>query len=435
MNKSIGIDFGTSNSTVGFLDRGAPRLIRLEDNKAVMPSAIFYDFEKELTLFGQKAIAAYIDQADGRLLRALKSVLGSSLAFEKTQIGDQRRSFQTIIGDFLGHLKAKTEHELGYEIENVVLGRPVHFVDGDSAADATAQEQLKAIAATCGFKSIQFQFEPIAAALDYEQTVAKEELVLVADIGGGTSDFSIIKVSPNCFGKEDRKNDILANTGVHVGGTDLDKKLSFSQLMPLLGLGSRMRERPELEIPSAYFHDLSTWHKISFLYNRKTMHEIKALHHLAANPQLVDRFIRIIKMHEGHRLAGDVENAKITLSDADEVKIDLDYVEPYLKHSVNKDVFEETIKPERNKILRHIQECIMQAGVDASAINTIFLTGGTTSVPSVLSACTSITPNARIVEGDKTGSVGIGLAIDAAIKFGSWTAGSTSIERSSVVFR
>ena len=184
--------------------------------------------------YGRAAIAAYMRGDDGRLLRGLKSTLGSSLIDEKTRIGARAVSFKAVLARFFQHLHARMETEAG-PISQVVLGRPVHFVDDDAAGDAKAQGVLEDIARATGFSEVAFQFEPIAAALQYEQGIAREELVLIVDIGGGTSDFSIVRVSPDRARAADRAGDILANDGIRVGGTDFDRLLSLAEVMPQLG--------------------------------------------------------------------------------------------------------------------------------------------------------------------------------------------------------
>ena len=417
VSQAIGIDFGTSNSTVGFSYKGKPNLIELEEGKSTIPSAIFYDIEENQTLFGRKAISAYINHYEGRLLRSLKSILGSSLIDETTQIGNKRISFKEIIGEFLGHLKTTTEKQLGRTIDSVVLGRPVWFVDGDNQADLAAQKQLENVALSNGFKHIHFQYEPIAAALDYEQLVTSEELALIVDIGGGTSDFSIIKLSPKRRRNPDRKSDILANTGVHIGGNDIDKKLSINEIMPFLGYKTQIKNKPELLLPNSPFHDLATWHKIIFLYNNKAMSKLNELLVNAACPELVERLIKIVKYRNGHRLAGDVEVAKMALSNQENTKLELNYVESGLETILKRKAFEKAISPEREKIIKQINECLLQANISATQINTLFLTGGSTAIPSILAECQETVPNAKIVKGNQLGSVGTGLAIDASIKF------------------
>ena len=225
---SGGIDFGTSNSTVGFTDNGKPPLVRLEDGRVTIPSAVFFNFEDNRTHYGRRAIADYTENVEGRLMRALKSVLGTSLINDKTRIKAHSIAFADIIGSFLHHLKQSLETEVGQPVDNIVLGRPVNFVDDDPDADRRAQDELEKAARRRGFKHIAFQFEPIAAALDYEQHVTKEELALIVDIGGGTSDFSIVRVSPERASVADRKEDILASAGVHISAGRISTGFSAS---------------------------------------------------------------------------------------------------------------------------------------------------------------------------------------------------------------
>ena len=163
----------------------------------------------------------------GRLMRGLKSVLGTPLMEEATPVGRQRLRLRDVIARYLTAVKARAEAACGASLDSVVHGRPVHFVDGDPEADRRAEDTLRAIARDVGFREVSFQYEPIAAALDYERQVRSEEIALVADIGGGTSDFSIVRLSPERRSRVDRGGDILANDGVRIGGTDFDRQLSL----------------------------------------------------------------------------------------------------------------------------------------------------------------------------------------------------------------
>jgi hypothetical chaperone protein len=405
---AIGIDFGTSNSAVGIFKDGLPCLVALEDKKQTIPSAVFYDTGEDAVLFGNEAIAFYMDGCEGRLLRSLKSILGSSLVNESTEVGYKNIAFKDIIVTFVRHLKAAAQAAVGRAVDSVVMGRPVRFVDADEQADALAQAHLEEIARKAGFREVLFQYEPIAAALDYEQSVQQEELALIVDIGGGTSDFSVVRVSPDRRGKADRKQDILANTGVHVGGTDLDLKLSLEQVMPLFGYRTQTRSLfpgdPILDLPPTYYREL--------------LQGVKNIKYHARRQELVDRLVRIIERQEGHRLAGDVEAAKIALSRQDAVSIALGYVEKGLEASLHRQRFESDIAPETASIVSKINECLTLAGVPASAIDTLFMTGGSTAIPRIAQACRQAVPAARLVEGSRFGSVGIGLALDAGRKFG-----------------
>lgn len=197
IKKHFGIDFGTSNSTIGCNDGDNNFLVPVELEEVTLPSAVFFDVEENRYLFGRVAIKEYLNESEGRFMRSLKSILGTSLINETTVIGRKNISFKEIIGCFIKELKNKAEIVNKGEIEHIVLGRPVHFVDNDQDKDLYAQKQLEQIAKDQGFKSIVFQYEPVAAAIHYEQTIIKEEIALIIDIGGGTSDFSIIRLSPD----------------------------------------------------------------------------------------------------------------------------------------------------------------------------------------------------------------------------------------------
>src|SRR6202521_3117453 len=207
-----GLDFGTSNTTLGTIEGHAPVLAALETGYTTIPSAIFYEVDGAV-LIGRRAIEAYVEGAPGRLMRSLKSVLGTSLIDETTRVGRERVRFRDVIAYYVGAVKRRAEQVVGCQLLQVVHGRPVHFVEDDPAGDAKAEAVLRDIAETVGFKDISFQFEPIAAALDYERQISSEEIALIADIGGGTSDFSIVRLSPRQHGQAGRKDDILANDG------------------------------------------------------------------------------------------------------------------------------------------------------------------------------------------------------------------------------
>ena len=416
---AIGIDFGTSNSTVGVSDEDGARLIALEGDHLTLPSAVFFDLEDRKVRYGRDAVAAYTAEHEGRLMRALKSILGSSLIDDTTEIGERRISFSAIIAHFMRHLKTTAEADLGEPVDQVVLGRPVHYVDGDAEADALAQDQMEQIARAEGFDEVEFQYEPVAAALDYESTCTREELVLVCDIGGGTSDFSLVRVGPDRAGNADRRNDILANTGTHVGGTDLDYRLSLRQIMPLLGMGSRLRFTTGVEgaMPNALYNDLATWHRIAFLYTPKTLADLAGIRREALSPLLIDRLAGVIDRREGHRLAALAEDAKIELSKADVARIALDIIDTGLNTDIDRSRFETDILHETSRVETALAECLALAGVEADALDAIFLTGGSTAVPAIYRACTRLAGLAHVVEGDKFGSVGLGLAADAAARF------------------
>jgi hypothetical chaperone protein len=412
-----GVDFGTSNSTVGLFEAGRGRLAPLEGDRVVIPSAIFFNFEAGEVHFGRRAIDDYIEGVEGRLMRALKSVLGTALMRDKTRIRSRSVAFTDIIGLFLARLKHCAEAAAGTEIPSVVLGRPVHFVDGDESADREAEAQLAEAARAVGFQTIAFQFEPIAAALDYESRLERERLALIVDIGGGTADFSIVRVSPERARVADRRADILANVGAHIGGTDFDRLLSMAEVMPAFGYRTPTADGKR-ELPTSYYFDLASWHLINRLYTSKVQHQLREVRREAARPELVRRLISVLEHRQGHLLAAEVEAAKIALTQAPAAEIALAVDGERLAIPVGRAAFEAAIERATARITDTIRTALADSGLGRDAIQALFLTGGSTQIPFVRDSILAMFPAAEVVEGDMFGSVGLGLALDARARFG-----------------
>jgi len=410
-----GIDFGTSNSTVGLADTNGARLIALEEGAATLPSAVFWQTEGAPPLFGRAAIAAYLDGEDGRLMRGLKSTLGSGLIHDRTSVGGRAVSFREVLGRFIGHLRA-AQVAAAPEIGRVVLGRPVHFVDDDPAADAAAEAVLAEIAATCGWREVAFQFEPIAAALHYETTAPREELVLIVDIGGGTSDVSVVRVGPERTGRHDRADDILGNDGIRVGGTDFDRLLSLAEVMPHLGyLGATAGGGT---MPRHYYLDLATWHRINALYTARTLADLKALRLAAAEPERIGRLMRVVEGRHGHALAMRVEEAKIALSDQGAARLNLSDLTGGPNPVIRREGFEAAVEAPLSRIAGLLGAVLAQAGVAPGRIGTVFLTGGSSQLPALRAVVSAVLPGVALATGDMLGSVGTGLALEARRRFG-----------------
>jgi hypothetical chaperone protein len=411
-----GLDFGTSNTTLGTIENHAPVLAQLELDHTTIPSSIFYEVDGAV-LIGRKALGAYVEGAPGRLMRSLKSVLGTSLIEETTRLGRQRTSFRDVIAYYLAAVKRRAEQATGRELRDVVHGRPVHFVDNADEADRKAEQTLREIAREIGFDEVTFQFEPIAAALDYERQISAEEVALIADIGGGTSDFSIVRLGPQRHGKADRSADILANDGVRIGGTDFDRQLSLGVVMPLFGFGSAMK-RAGLDVPSSYFHDLATWSNINRMYEPRVLADIRQVRREAREPVLLERLVRVIDEQRGHTLALEVEEAKIALSDTRQANIPLEWVAPGLSVAIGRGDLVHHTRQLAERIAARIQICLAQARLSAADIDAVFLTGGSVRLAHVRKAITESVPSARIVEGDTFGAVGKGLTLEALRRYG-----------------
>ncbi|SMF33359.1 Hsp70 family protein [Pseudogulbenkiania subflava] len=412
---ACGVDFGTSNSTVGWHRPGQPSLLALEDGKATLPSVVFFNADEDTVAVGRAALGEYLEGYEGRLMRSLKSILGTSLMNGQTEVQGRVLRFLDLLAMFIDGLKTRAERQAARHFRQAVFGRPVFFVDDDPKADRLAEDTLGEIARRAGFSDIEFQFEPIAAAFDYESRVEREELVLVVDIGGGTSDFTLIRVSPERAGKLDRRDDILANCGVHIGGTDFDKQLSLYAVMPLLGLKSRLKSGAEM--PSSYYFNLATWHTINFAYTRQALASLKDVYNEALESDKLDRLFSLVNKRAGHWLAIQVEAAKIGLSSSELVTLPLDEIEAGLRHDITRAQFDQSIAQQIDTIENTVRRLLVDANVKADDVDTVFFTGGASGVPLLRQRIAAVLPTARAVEGDLYGSIGCGLALDAARRF------------------
>jgi hypothetical chaperone protein len=414
---SCGIDFGTSNSSIAIAGDGQVSLIPVEQNSVTIPSAIFFRQADNKAFYGRVAIELFLDRQPGRFMRSLKRVLGTSLMKQGTVVNGAAMNFPTIITSFLRHIKDKADTVAGQSIEQVVMGRPVHFVDNNPQGDAQAQTELKAIAQRIGFKNIEFQFEPIAAAFAHETRIQGEKLAIVVDLGGGTSDFTVIRLSNQYINKADRSSDILANTGVRIGGNDFDKELSLAAIMPELGYRSTYGDKG-LEVPIKPYQDLAEWSKVNLLYTPRLISQIRLLLHESHDKPRFRRLLDVLEKETGHSLLAAAEEAKIALTDREEYSTALEFLEDGFSIPIKRDLFEQAIQQEVDTIIESARQCLREAGVSNQAIDLVIMTGGSTEVYSVKKAFRQLFPNAALAEENKLSSVGLGLAYDSQHKFG-----------------
>lgn len=410
---SCGIDFGTSNSTIAVSGRGlSPELVKLDNQKVTTPSTVFYKEDSLSPLFGEKANLAYMNGEQGRFMRSLKRVLGTDLMDNGTLVNDKLYNFSDILVAYIKHLKVQAEKFYEESLENLVMGRPVHFRDNDEKGDRKAESELHQIAKKIGFKNINFQFEPIAAAFAHENNLNQEILACVVDIGGGTSDFTIIRLGKNLQTKADRKDDILASSGVRVGGNDFDKDFSISSFMPEFGSRATYGAQ-KLPVPTSQYFDLAEWSKINSVYGYKNLKIVKEVLSQVDDVERYSRLLDILKHENGHRLLNDVENSKIILTDKPELEVTISYIagNPTLK--VTKKALEKSIKKDLEKISKSLLECLKIANVKADDIGLVILTGGSTEIPIVQDIMHIHFPQAQFSTENKMSSVGLGLAFDA----------------------
>ncbi|WP_423596868.1 Hsp70 family protein [Roseateles sp. MS654] len=426
------IDFGTSNSAVAIPDAerpGAMRLVPLEDSHVTMPTAVFYfaegrhDADGPPRAFGRAALGAYVEGIDGRLMRSMKSILGSSLIEQVTDVGGGRgvKYFDMLAG-YLKRLRkqAGARASGGHEPRRVVLGRPVYFVDGEPERDAAAQASLAAAARAVGFEDVHFQFEPIAAAFDFEQQADREQLVLVADIGGGTSDFSLVRVGPERIARLDRRDDILANHGVHIAGTDFDRHIELTSILREFGyraLGPARPGQPPREVPSGIYFDLATWHLINTCYSPQRMLELRGMKTFYGDARHHQRLMTVLEERLGHELANRAEDAKIEVAGGGGCTIDLGLIESGLTVALSETAAVEALRGDIERIAQAGRETVERAGLKPSDVDALYFTGGSTGLRLLADRIASDYPEARPVMGDRFASVATGLGLHAAQLF------------------
>lgn len=421
------IDFGTSNSAVARVvpepsrpARTRIELAPLENGAPSMPTAVFYSAEDATRQFGRAAIAAYVDGHEGRLMRSIKSILGSDLMDEATELpgGLQVRYIDVVIA-YLRQLREVAQAHWQIPIEQVVIGRPVFFVDDDPKRDARAQDTLLRAARAAGLSEVRFQLEPIAAALDYESRLRPDEgerLVLVADIGGGTSDFSVVRASALAHQRADRRSDVLSNFGVHIAGTDFDRAVNLAKIMPVLGYnGTGPEGRP---VPSKIYFDLATWHLINTTYTPNRIAELKQMRRMYNDHDAHRRLLQVLNHHRGHDLAACAEKAKIAVSESGRATIALDFIEPGLQVSVDDRELRSALEHGVERIVAAAREAMRLAQLDPGQLGAVYFTGGSTGLGFLVERIGAAFPSAEVVRGDRYSSVVSGLAITAHQSFG-----------------
>jgi hypothetical chaperone protein len=431
------IDFGTSNSGVVVANtQSGMRLVPLEDEQPTMPTAVFFFTDEHEAAqangvqrpegalpraYGRAAVAAYVDGYAGRLMRSLKSILGSNLAEQTTDLGNGYSvRYLDVITGYLRHLRHAGEASAKQTLDRVVIGRPVFFVDDDPERDARAQATLAAAALAAGFADVRFQFEPIAAAFDYERQTSQEQIVLVADIGGGTSDFSVVRVGPMRRMRADRRDDILANHGVHIAGTDFDRQIELAALLPLVGLGAYgPGGQGARQVPSTIYHDLATWHLINTCYRPRRVAEWRAMADWFADPELHRRLMRVLELRLGHELAAKSEAAKISASAGTPAQVALDALAPGLVVTVDEALALDAIRADLDRIARAAMQTVRDAGLAPERIDALYFTGGSTGLAPLTERLSARFATARPVHGDRLASVATGLGVHASRVFGS----------------
>ncbi len=405
----LAIDFGTSNSAAGIVEGGAVRLLEIEAGAETLPTAVFFPEEGGMRI-GAAASEALIAGDEGRYMRALKSVLGTALFHEKRLIGGKRRTLAEIVTAFLVEMKTRAEAQAGRAFTRALSGRPVHFHSGDAERDAKAEEDLRGCYLAAGFESVEMMFEPEAAALASRIAEGTGGIGLIVDIGGGTSDFSVVRRVGDGI-------EILASHGIRLGGTDFDHAVSMRHAMPLLGLGGELRRDfgdGLLPVPNAIYVDLASWPKIPFLYTADTRRMVAGMVKLAVDPGKMNRLATVLEDELGHDLAFAVERGKILANTGeDDARIDMGLIEPGLSQPVSRESLDEAMQAARHDLRAAAAETLKRASVAPGEVGQVILVGGASLMDFVSEEAQLLCPGVQISRAEAFTAVVDGLALAA----------------------
>ncbi len=421
MTFSCGIDFGTTNTAAALsTSKTEPTLIHLEGDSVIIPSALFIGIDKKI-YFGKQAMQLYMNGENGRCMRSLKRVLGTDLMMSGTYFNNNKISFSELLSCFLKNIKNKIDLAAEANVDSVVLGRPVHFQDNNPNSDMRAENELRQIAQKAGFKNIEFQYEPIAAAFAHESKITEESLACVIDIGGGTSDFSIIKIGQPLMLKVDRTDDILSSVGIRIGGNDFDKDLSLKAFMPVFGYqtlqGGQTPYDKVMTLPTIPFRTMAEWSSINSMYTYKELNFAKKMLFNAQEKEKLQRFVELIEKQKGYSLLNTVEKTKIKLTEQCKINVPLNFISDKPVVPVSRQNLNESIELDVARIFKKVDECFSQAGIKPDDIQYVILTGGSTEIPLIQNIVSRYFPNAVLSQDNKFSSVSIGLTYDGMRRF------------------
>ena len=410
MAQAIGIDFGTSNSAAAYLVDGRPRMIPMGSGQMTMPTTFFFDQETRRTLIGEPANQALLDGAEGRFMRALKRVLGTSLMHEKRQILHERVTFVDIIGRFLNQIKTRAEAETGLTFDRVLSGRPVVFHGQDDPREAQAEQDLRACYLAAGFTHVDFMPEPQAAAIASGALDQSGGIGLIVDVGGGTSDFSLFRSGADGV-------EILANHGVRIGGTDFDRAINIDRVMPLLGKGSVLRKvmgDGTSPTPNAIYNDLATWEKIPFVYTPQNTRMVAEMVRLAQEPEKLSRLATVLEDELGHDLAFATERGKIAANGGqDDPRIMLDMIQRGLSAPLTSQDLDDSLSRHGDQLSEGAHVTLGMAGLRADQVGQVIYVGGSSLMTMVSDRMRALFPDAQHSFSEVFTAVADGLAIAA----------------------
>ncbi len=429
MARFIGLDFGTTNTSLARCDGdGAPRLARFDSaggGTTTFRSVLFFDPTDPApgggarSYSGPEAIERYLaSDGSGRLVQSLKSYLASGL-FQRTQVFSRAYSLEELIAVILRGVRNGAEDVLGPALEpvkGVVVGRPVRFVHAKTDDDeALAQRRLTEALRLAGFEDVRFEYEPVGAAHWYESGLDHDELVLIGDFGGGTSDFCLMRVGPGVRGRPGRDR-IVGTEGVGLAGDVFDGEVVDHAVSPALGKGTSYvsyLDGKEISVPPWIYQHLRRWHHLSFLRSRDTLRFLKEIKAQSPEPERFEALLHLVEADLGFHLHKRVEGAKVTLSTETACGLDFDDGPLEVHQRITRDDFEAWIAEHLAAIERAVDALLAKTGVGSGEVDRVFLTGGSSLVPAVRNVFARRFGEEKLRGGEALTSVALGLAVRA----------------------
>lgn len=408
-----GLDFGTSNSALSIFDTSKNELL----TTLRLPSLLYFTDEQEAGqplkyTVGEEAVSRYVnDGMKGRFMKSVKRILPRS-SFTETKVFNRRMTASDLVTLIIAELKQQADTLTGQNVQRVVLGRPVHFDDDDKELDNLAQERLLRAAKQAGFTDMVLQYEPIAAAFAYERTLQQRERVLVGDLGGGTTDFTIIELDPARHNTNNRQNDILATGGIYIGGDNFDSEFMWKRGTPHFGFGVQYESMPGkfLDLPLSFFNNITSWEKMNFFNSFKVRNEINRLYPRTKYNPRVKNLMNLIDHNLGYKLFQSIEQVKIQLSNDDFTRFTFSDSDITINEPVKLEDYTTIIARDVQRIETYLDKFLTDHQIAPAQIDTVFLTGGTSLVRSIQQLFKRKFPASSINSGDNFISVSKGLA-------------------------
>ena len=423
---AIGLDFGTTNSSTARVNGpGCVELAHFPNSGGFTESyrsLLYLEQVKDRagsrlkSWSGPAAIEEYLSaDTKGRLIQSLKSFL-SSRGLKSTEVFGRRITLEDLIARILRDLREQTESHFGISIQSAVVGRPVRFVGAQTEEDDSyAEDRLRAAFQLAGYQTVTFELEPIAAAQHYESTLDHNELILIGDFGGGTSDFSLLHVGPEVRKRGRRPTDLRGNSGIGVAGDAFDAKIVRNLVSPRLGRGTLAKSLNKVlpAVPNWVYTKLEHWHHLSFLRTNSVMNMLRSSKPEAFEPEKIDALIHLITEDLGYQLHRSVQQVKYDLSQHHCARFHFSDGVIEIEASVARAEFEEWIGEELEKIEACVDTLMSSSGVGCNEVDRVFLTGGSSLVPAVRRIFETRFGANRISSGNEFTSVARGLAIKA----------------------